>query len=423
MPKTKKIITAMSTGLLLSTSGLSIAAEFTIQKFGTGFSLNGGSGGTNGRQLSLYPTINHVNLTWVQIDRGNGYYSYKKKNTNYCIDGGGNGANKQAVKLWTCSDGNQNQHWKKIKITSGTENYRLEKRNASGYSIDGGGGASQGQTVHLWGSNGGNVNQQWTFIRRDNGSPTPTPTPTTPTPTPTTPTPTPSNCNVPHDAVPMDYWKVNIPFSSANGGSDGNSSKSAEIDWSGGISSYERSPYFTNSGCDYVQFRAHAGGATTGGSGYPRSELREMDYRGNEASWSSTSGKHTLEVDLRVTNLPSVKPHVVIAQIHDGDDDVVTFRLEGNRLMMEIDGSDGPTLDSSYSLGERITVGWVVENGQSKAYYNGNLVHTLNKSYSGAYFKTGAYTQSACGGDNKIDGESCSAYGEVEIFDINLNHN
>lgn len=389
------------------------AADFTIEKRNTNFSIDGGSGGVNGRQLELWTTIvGHQNLNWEQLDRGDGYYSYRKEGTNFCIDGGNGGENGQIVKLWTCNANNHNQHWLKVKVVSGTELYRLEKRNASGYSIDGQGGGALNQGLHLWSSSNTNQNQHWEFIRTDT---------TTPTPTPTTPTPTPTNCDTPHDVLPLDSWKITVPFTSASGGSDGNTNKAAEVDWPD-IADYERSPYFTNSGCNYVQFRAHVGGATTGGSGYPRTELREMDYRGDEASWSSGSGRHIFEVDMRVTALPPVKSHITILQIHDGDDDVITFRLEDNKVVLEIDGNDGPTATSNYSLGQRMKIKFDVENNQTKAYFNGSLFHTLNKSYSGAYFKTGAYVQSACDGDKEVSGESCSSYGEVEIFDILLDH-
>lgn len=232
-----------------------------------------------------------------------------------------------------------------------------------------------------------------------------------------------TDCDVPADVLDLSNWKITIPYSNTSGTSDGNTNNATEIDQPA-LDNYELNPEFTNSGCDYVQFRAHAGGATTNGSGYPRSELREMVADGSdEIEWSSGSGTHEMEVRLRVTHLPVEKPHITIAQIHDGDDDVITFRLEGEKLFMEIDGSDGSTADSSYSLGEIVTLKFVVSNNQTRAYYNGSLVETLNQSYSGAYFKTGAYVQSACGGSNDVDGESCSAYGEVEIFDVSVSHN
>ncbi len=128
----------------------------------SGFALDGGNGGANGRQIYLWSNdVNNVNQAWVEIDRGNGYYSYQKLNTDYCIDGGNGGANGQAVILWPCDANNENQHWQKI--DAGNSNYRLQKRNAPGYSIDGNNGGANDQKVYLWASDANNENQQWTF--------------------------------------------------------------------------------------------------------------------------------------------------------------------------------------------------------------------------------------------------------------------
>jgi hypothetical protein len=127
----------------------------------TGFSIDGNNGGANGQQIYLWASdASNVNQTWVEIDRGGGYYSYQKLNTNYCMDGGNGGANGQSVYLWTCDANNQNQQWQKISAGS---NFRLQKRNASGYSIDGGNGGANGQNLYLWASDANNQNQQWIF--------------------------------------------------------------------------------------------------------------------------------------------------------------------------------------------------------------------------------------------------------------------
>ncbi len=234
--------------------------------------------------------------------------------------------------------------------------------------------------------------------------------------------PEPSDCDVPADVLDLSNWKITIPFGDEEGTEDGNTVSATEITQPD-LDDYDLSPYFTpSSDCDAVQFRAHAGGATTSGSGYPRSELREMVEDGSdEIAWDSDEGVHTFDVTLMVTHLPDVKRHITVAQIHDGDDDVLTFRVEGDILKTEIDGDDGD-FEMDYDLDDVIELSFVVEDDVSRAYVDGDLVETVERSYSGAYFKTGAYTQSACGGSNEIDGESCSAYGEVHIFDLSVNH-
>ena len=126
------------------------------------FAIDGNVGGKDGQNVYLYSqSSGNVNQQWEEISRGNGYYTYKKRNTNFCLDGGSGGANGQNVYLWTCNSGNQNQHWKKVSM--GSNNYRLEKRNAPGFSIDGNVGGANGQNLYLWASSNSNQNQHWSF--------------------------------------------------------------------------------------------------------------------------------------------------------------------------------------------------------------------------------------------------------------------
>ncbi len=127
-----------------------------------GFGIDGRNGGANGQNVYLWShNANNQNQQWIEINRGNGFYSYKKNNTNYCLDGGNGGSNGQNVYLWNCSSGNQNQHWRKVNLGGGK--FRLEKRNAPGFSIDGGNGGANGQNIFLYNSNNNNGNQQWLF--------------------------------------------------------------------------------------------------------------------------------------------------------------------------------------------------------------------------------------------------------------------
>jgi len=126
----------------------------------TDFAIDGNNGGADNQNVYLYEqSVGNANQQWVEIDQGEGYYSYQKNNTNYCLDGGNGGENGQNVYLWTCSDINQNQHWKKIE--AGGDHYRLEKRNASNFSLDGGNGGSNLQNLYLWTTDHSNQNQHW----------------------------------------------------------------------------------------------------------------------------------------------------------------------------------------------------------------------------------------------------------------------
>ena len=125
-----------------------------------GFALDGNNGAANGQSIFLWPqNQNNTNQRWIEIDRGNGFFSYRKEGTNHCIDGGRGGATSQDVYLWVCSDNNRNQHW--LKSSSGSGFFQLIKRNATGFAIDGGAGGSNGQNVQLYHSSTQSQNLQW----------------------------------------------------------------------------------------------------------------------------------------------------------------------------------------------------------------------------------------------------------------------
>jgi hypothetical protein len=227
----------------------------------------------------------------------------------------------------------------------------------------------------------------------------------------TDPPTTPPGGDVPAEVLDLTNWKVTLPI--------GSDEKPTEIKQPA-LATYSKDPYFKVNG-NGVQFRAPVNGVTTSGSSYPRAELREMTANGTKnAAWSSTSGTHTLTVKEAFVKLPAGKPHVVGAQIHGGDDDVTVFRLEGRKLYITNgDDSNYKLVTSNYVLGTPFEAKFVVSGGQVRAYYNGVLQTTLKKSFSGAYFKAGAYTQANC---QKSSPCSASNYGEVHIFDLKVQH-
>jgi hypothetical protein len=258
------------------------------------------------------------------------------------------------------------------------------------------------------------------------GNPTAIPTqiptqPQAPTPTvgiisPTiTQQPTvPSTSQIPAQVLNLSNWKLTLP--------SGSSGSPTEIKQPA-LASYKNDPFFLVSGGG-VKFRSPVNGVTTSGSSYPRSELREMSNNGSSnASWSNSSGTHTMTIEQAIMATPKTKKHVVAGQIHDASDDVIVIRLEGTKLFVDIGGTDGPTLDANYTLGKKFTVKFEATGGKTNIYYNGSTTpaHTLSKSYSGAYFKAGAYTQSNC----STDPGDCSAnnYGEVIIYSLQVSHN
>ncbi|MBB5957242.1 hypothetical protein FHS29_003835 [Saccharothrix tamanrassetensis] len=220
------------------------------------------------------------------------------------------------------------------------------------------------------------------------------------------------DCRYPAEVLDLTNWYVGLPI--------GQPEKPLNVKQPQ-LDTYAIDPWFTTTpACDAVQFRAAVNGVTTSGSDYPRSELREMTDSGRtQASWSSTSGTHTMVIDQAITAAPTGRPNVVAGQIHDAENDVSVFRLEGEKLYITEGNDKLKLVKDDYVLGTRFQAKFEVGGGKIKAYYNGELQATISKKFSGAYFKAGAYTQANC---DKTSPCSESNYGEVKIYGLNVTH-
>ena len=254
----------------------SVGATLNIQKQGFNFSIDGNNGAQLNEQIYLWNTnLNNINQQWVEIDRGNGFFSYQKRNTNLCIDGGNGGQRRQAVIIFTCNSNNQNQHWRKVNTTGNS--IRFEKRNASGFSIDGRGGAERRQELHLWNSNNNNVNQRWllTDVNSSGGGSTPTP-----------PQEVSDNIDFglnpnrePWENFDLSDWALDAPNADPD---DNLSARTTDRDFINGELFPGSEPYFFTGSDGAMVFRSNVGGArTSSNTSFPRSELREMLRAGN----------------------------------------------------------------------------------------------------------------------------------------------
>jgi hypothetical protein len=222
------------------------------------------------------------------------------------------------------------------------------------------------------------------------------------------------NVTVPAQVIDLSVWKITLPI-------PGSSTTSPREVLQPELATFSISPHFqVTSAQDGVQFRAHAGGTTTSGSSYPRSELREMKPGGTvKADWATTSGLHVMTVTQAITHTPTVKPHVVAGQIHDANDDVIMIRLEGKRLFVEGSGADLGVLADNYVLGTFFTVRIEASNGSIRVFYEdlSRAKVEVRRAATGCYFKAGAYTQS-----NTRRGDGADAFGQVIIRRLSVEH-
>ncbi len=223
-------------------------------------------------------------------------------------------------------------------------------------------------------------------------------------------------CVYPAQVLDLENWKITVPVD------DPAQPGIQPLDvLQPGLDTYRLPKWFVPApACSGVRFRSAVTATTTPNSKYGRSELREMTGGTTPASWSSTAGTHTLIVDESFDRLPADKPHVVGAQIHDADDDLSVFRLEGTDLYLTRgDDTHYRLVTANYPLGTPFQAKYVVSGGRIDAYFNGTLRASFPAAFAGGYFKAGAYTQANC-----TNSAPCSErnYGQVTVYRISVTH-
>lgn len=240
-----------------------------------------------------------------------------------------------------------------------------------------------------------------------------------PSPSPSV-SPSAQPARVPGDVLDLTNWKLTLPV--------GDEPDEADEVEQPILDRFELPPFFrVDSTGKGVAFRANVGGATTSGSGYPRSELREMtDGGSDDASWSNKTGVHVMTLTAAITATPKEKPEVSVAQIHGEDDVVAMVRLEKHRMFVERDGEDVGELDENYKLGTRFTLELRATPAGIRITYNGSKVVAYDEVGDDNFFKVGCYTQASDkpqeddSDDQKYDRPD--AYGEVVIYALNVRH-
>lgn len=226
--------------------------------------------------------------------------------------------------------------------------------------------------------------------------------------------------NVPAHVLDLTNWKLTLPVGEERDEAD-------EVEQPK-LKKFQDPKYFhVNKAGDGVVFRAHAGGATTSGSGYPRSELREMKDNGEEqADWSNKSGTHTMTVVQAITATPKVKPEVAAGQIHGEEDVVAMVRLEKKHLFVESDGDEVGDLDNDYKLGTKFKLVMKATPDGVTVTYNDKKTVKIDEVGGGNYFKAGCYTQASDHPQDDDDPDQKydkpEAYGEVVIYSLKVEH-
>jgi Ca2+-binding RTX toxin-like protein len=223
-------------------------------------------------------------------------------------------------------------------------------------------------------------------------------------------------------------WKITLPTDS----SGGISGTAVEVQV---LTGYQNSRYFYTASDGAMVFTAPVEGATTSGSKYARSELREMND-GARAAWNLEQGGYmaaTLEVDRVPTLADGSQGKVVVGQIHGQDDELVRLYWDKGTVYFVNDragAGDKETkftlLDAngkapSVSLNEKFSYSIDAQDDllKVKVYADGAVYSSTTRindvwDTDTFYFKAGTYL-----GVNETQG---TGFGQTSFYGLTFNH-
>lgn len=198
------------------------------------------------------------------------------------------------------------------------------------------------------------------------------------------------------------------------------------------VAGYSSDLFYTDSGDGSVVFKVPSNGGTTGGSTYPRCELRQM---GGGANWTlADDTEHYLYAECKVTNVANAKPQIIIGQIHGSEvnSEMIKLRWTGYEagkcsIQARFENNDatqaeyGVTLASGLSLGDLISYTITMKSGKITVTVNGNSAsQTYTSDYFGTtdryYFKAGNYFNY----NNQTVPDPTVIFGQTQFYKLSL---
>lgn len=153
-----------------------------------------------------------------------------------------------------------------------------------------------------------------------------------------------------HAEINLSSWKLTLPVDE-NGGFSGDAH---EIQPSN-LQNYSNPPYFYRTSSGLLVFSAPTDGATTSGSKYPRSELRQMEGDNDESAWSVEQGG-LLEARVEVNKVPrrddGKDGRVIVGQIHGKDNELCRLYYDRGVMYFKDDkfGPSGNESETQFDL-------------------------------------------------------------------------
>jgi hypothetical protein len=146
------------------------------------------------------------------------------------------------------------------------------------------------------------------------------------------------------DYFDLSNWKLTLPVDKT-GQNSGNALEILELE------DYE-STHFYDAPDGAMVFSAYANGATTSGSTYPRSELREMD--GDKlAAWKLSQGG-TMTATLKVDGVPTLSNgangRIIVGQIHGKDEELVRLYWDNTNVYFMNDQAGSGNKETKFTF-------------------------------------------------------------------------
>lgn len=211
-----------------------------------------------------------------------------------------------------------------------------------------------------------------------------------------------SDTKPPAEYFDLSHWKLTLPITAP----ENQAGAPTEISAAQLQAGYSDSRWFHSNSRGEMVFWCPVDGATTKGSDYPRTELREViNPKDDNVCWSA-KGTHVLNVRCRVTEIPS-SGKVIVGQIHGYSGKarpLIKLQFYKGRVEALVKESPNKGRDIKLVIAE---VGLDTEFDYRIRLHNGLLSITVNDaeqsinvfekdpewSMQTMYFKVGAYVQ------------------------------
>jgi hypothetical protein len=230
----------------------------------------------------------------------------------------------------------------------------------------------------------------------------------------------------PSESFDLSNWKLTLPLVDEE---DGDALEVHDL------AGYQNPDYFFAGPDGAMVFVAVVDGATTEGSSYPRSELREM-RDGDEAEWKLDEGG-TMTATLTVDEVPvrhyGPPGRVIIGQIHGEDAELIRLYYEYGTVYFENEQSGDDGKEHEFPLQNEAGEFASIDLGETFSYLidaRGDTltveVHADGQVYSSVtpinevwqsdtfYFKAGVYLG--------VNAESGTGRGQVSFYALDMSH-